>query len=716
MSTGTNKERIEQNNELLNQIKTTIDNLPNAGSTSGVKLFETQEAMQADTTAKEGDLAVIYRSDVKSVSNGDTITSITFPKTVVFDEAITSSYDGRLKNSSEPRIYLDISLNASRFMLYDMYETLSEIEYSSTDGVTYTRTDSNEDTYEIGETTVEDLDEHICKFMQVGGYVFGGLYQYSNVVDGNTLKVYKDIHSTDSTITGTEYELDMRPYINKIIELAGDTSSGSAKMVGIIGLNGHIYMVRTYADQYELEAVYIANQLVLNIGQGSGTKAILQSLDGSENITLELNTNSNIYRLYNGTKSYYYEGLDSIEFLGNVLVYENALTSNASGFSAQTYLRGITNQTNTQTIISSISNTVTPIYKLAYVSAPTQLSTLANDVYKSVFYGKNGVETGTLTDNVNNSFTDINAEVYSKIQNAYDNMEPRVLTDDDKTIDKTIYIIPTKLDGTSLLDTSVLTSTTAMFDNCASLTALPLLDTSNVTTMDNMFYNCKSLKTIPLLDTSNVTNMRVMFMGCTSLKTIPSLNTSNVTNMGGMFSGCTSLETIPSLDASNVTDMSGMFSDCKSLKTIPSLKNTSKATNMGSMFSGCTSLETIPSLDTSNVTTMNNMFYNCKSLKTIPLLDITKSPNMKYVFDGCTSLETIPLLDTSNTNNMSGIFRGCTNLSDESLNNILQMCINATKISNKTLSNLGLTSSQADKCKTLSNYSAFTSAGWTTGY
>lgn len=46
MSTGTNKERIEQNNELLNQIKTTIDNLPSAGSsTSEVKLFETEEAM-----------------------------------------------------------------------------------------------------------------------------------------------------------------------------------------------------------------------------------------------------------------------------------------------------------------------------------------------------------------------------------------------------------------------------------------------------------------------------------------------------------------------------------------------------------------------------------------------------------------------------------------------------------------------------------------------
>ena len=117
-----------------------------SGGKGDVKLFKTQEEMQADTTAKEGDLAVIYRSDIKSVSNGDTITSITFPKTVVFTEAITSNYYGRLRNSSEPRIYLDIQLDASRLMLYDMNRTIQEIEYSSTDGITYTRTESNEDT------------------------------------------------------------------------------------------------------------------------------------------------------------------------------------------------------------------------------------------------------------------------------------------------------------------------------------------------------------------------------------------------------------------------------------------------------------------------------------------------------------------------------------------------------------------------------------------
>ena len=50
------------------------------------------------------------------------------------------------------------------------------------------------------------------------------------------------------------------------------------------------------------------------------------------------------------------------------------------------------------------------------------------------------------------------------------------------------------------------------------------------------------------------------------------------------------------------------------------------------------------------------------------------------------------------------------------------MCTNATKIESsyktlqKTLSVIGLTSEQANRCKTLSNYSAFTAAGWTTGY
>ena len=251
--------------------------------------------------------------------------------------------------------------------------------------------------------------------------------------------------------------------------------------------------------------------------------------------------------------------------------------------------------------------------------APTQLTATPGDVYKQLFYGKNGLESGTLG-TPDNSFADTNAELYNKIQNQYENMEPRILTDDDKTINKNIYFIPVKKDGT------------------------PLLDTGKVTNMDYMFNGCKNLATIPKLDTSNATDMANMFNDCTKLTTIPELNTSNVTDMFQMFAGCSSLTAIPELNTSSVTDMSDMFGNCRNLTTIPEL-NTSKVTNMSSMFEGCSSL------------------------------------------------------------------------SDDSLNIIMQMCINATSYTYiKTLKETGLTSEQADKCKTLSNYSAFTSAGWTTGY
>ena len=359
----------------------------------------------------------------------------------------------------------------------------------------------------------------------------------------------------------------------------------------------------------------------------------------------------------------------------------NNSTGNAEGDLAIVYIKGW------QNVLDGIY-----IYKNNnWELAPTQLTATPNYVYKQSFYGKNGIENGTLG-TPNNLFDDTNAEVYNKIQNQYENMEPKILTDNDRTISANIYFIPVKRDGTPLLNTSKVTNMSKMFYYCRNLTTIPLLDTSNVTDMDGMFWECTRLTTIPLLDTSNVTDMQYMFYECTYLTTIPELNTSKVTNMGNMFDHCSNLTTIPLLDTSNVVKMYCMFYYCTNLTTIPEL-NTSKVTNMGSMFYYCRNLTTIPLLDTSNVTDMNRMFVYCKNLTTIPLLD------------------------TSKVTNMGNMFSDCTHLSDDSLNTIMQMCINATSYTDtKTLKYIGLTSEQANKCKTLSNYSAFTSAGWTTGY
>lgn len=223
-------------------------------------------------------------------------------------------------------------------------------------------------------------------------------------------------------------------------------------------------------------------------------------------------------------------------------------------------------------------------------------------------------------------------------------------------------------------------------------------------------------RVVGTIDISNITDAEKLFYFCRELLEVPELNTSNITNMNYMFYNCTKLTSIPLLDTSNVTSMSDMFGGCTRLTEIP-LFNTSNVASMWGMFRGCTNLVTVPSLDTNSLRNTYTMFYDCASLTKIPQLNTSNVSEMSYMFGGCTNLVTIPLLDTSNVISLNETFKNCPNLSNESLNNILAMCKNATKLSsNKTLKYIGLTSAQATTCTTLSNYSAFTAAGWTTGY
>jgi len=138
---------------------------------------------------------------------------------------------------------------------------------------------------------------------------------------------------------------------------------------------------------------------------------------------------------------------------------------------------------------------------------------------------------------------------------------------------------------------------------------------------------------------------------------------------------------------------------------------------MQNTFSSCNHLTALPAFSTSNVTSMSYMCSYCYALTTIPQFDTSGVTNMSGMLYGCIGIRTIPVLNTSNVTTMYNMFYGCDALTSESLNNILQMCINATSYTNtKTLKALGLTSTQATTCTGLSNYSAFIAAGWTTGY
>lgn len=215
---------------------------------------------------------------------------------------------------------------------------------------------------------------------------------------------------------------------------------------------------------------------------------------------------------------------------------------------------------------------------------------------------------------------------------------------------------------------------------------------------------------------SSQTSLASKFAYNSILKYMPLVDTSNATKMSSMFKRCSNLTTIPQLDTSNVTSMSETFSDCTMLKSIP-LLDTSNVTNMQKIFYGCTMLTSVPLLNTSNVTDMVGAFSGCIKLTSVPLFNTSNVTSLNTTFNGCTMLTSVPLLDTSHVKNMTNMFSNCSSLSNDSLNNILQMCINATNFTGtKTLKAIGLSQTQAETCQTLSNWDAFVAAGWSTGY
>ena len=193
---------------------------------------------------------------------------------------------------------------------------------------------------------------------------------------------------------------------------------------------------------------------------------------------------------------------------------------------------------------------------------------------------------------------------------------------------------------------------------------------------------------------------------------------SSQTSMQSMFSSDANLKYMPVVDTSNVTTVSSAFTSCSNLIYVPEL-NFAEATLMNNTFYGCSKLIYIGDLNTPKVTNTSTMFYGCSSLIEAPMMDLSEATSIQTMFRDCTNLVTIPLYNTVKAKtSLNNFVTNCPNLSNESLNNILAMCTMSavTSSTNKTLKKVGLSSTQATTCQTLSNWSAFAAAGWTTGY
>ena len=591
-----------------------ISNISSGGSeTTGIKQFATEEEMQADPTAKEGDLAVVYGDSIANMTSTTETQVITFPSTVVLPEAFSSDTYGMFRAVDDSTWFdMQVMLSSSSCEIMAYGESGDwNITYTSTDGITYTRTDGGAETIDFGTTIKcyyeEEWDDAFGYFMQVGSYYFGGLYKYGTFTDKNSFKpvMFNDITINGLSVSWNGNYSDNMVQKNKLLSIANKimtdmNSTWTRELCACIKdgkWNIFIPQERYVVGSYGMFMYHLSclnnNGTLTPVGLGSNQAAfdadsVMSKPPRRFEVDLEQQTyvdkgivDTTIYQT--GTSYFSY-----VNFIPDSIVYTIQLGSQT--IYHENYI--IVYLDTTASYIAA-PNYESDYTHFIYNLATTQFSANSDYVYEKEFYGKNGPSIGTLqkTDNLSKE------ELLTKSK-IYDNLK--------------------------ILTTSI-TDFYDLFDGYTGET-IPLIDTSNVISMKSAFSGCQNLKTVPLLDTSNVKDMLLMFHNCLNLVSVPKFNTSKVVTFGAMFSYCSNLVDVPVFDTSNATDL--------------------------------------------------HMYKN----------GITQAPS-------------------------------CPKLSNESLNNTLLMCINAIKYTKtKTLKEIGLTESQATVCKTLSNYSAFTAAGWTTGY
>lgn len=138
-----------------------------------------------------------------------------------------------------------------------------------------------------------------------------------------------------------------------------------------------------------------------------------------------------------------------------------------------------------------------------------------------------------------------------------------------------------------------------------------------------------------------------------------------------------------------------------------------------SMFSECYNITTTPNYNFINLINASHMFKSCNSLINIPNYCLSNVNNVYRMFQSCTNLTDIPDFYAPNINNIAEFVGYSNNLSDASVQNIINICINSnitqswqkTLLTNTSQSPFYKTNITNDRYQ--NRWDDLTNAGWT---
>lgn len=378
---------------------TVIVNVPQEGSSGDIKLFETEQAMQADPNPSEGDLAVVYRSEVQPCTATARFSKAMFPETVVLDSALEDYVELRFRPVDDSQTFDCWGQLDSNYFQMSCYGEEGEyrIQYESQDGITYTRTRLQDPT---GEVTGNELDfgveiyyeyeemwnDVIGKFINIGGKYFDGLYEYALNQPVDSFKLREQSGDNYNLVAQSDPGMDAF-YSGETI-FCGKNVGNKLREIIDLGIRGFLYLSQDLSTAYFVPTQY-QNMYIYN---NRWAPLVFNSSQTSTDVT---------YYSYNLTNMSRTDVVVSATNLG-VVTDGKVLDLPANSY----YLLGLVNSTgtyyrwyvsNTSYYQMYIVGSGTEIeYENKYIIASTQLTLKnANELLPNVIaYGKNGVITG----------------------------------------------------------------------------------------------------------------------------------------------------------------------------------------------------------------------------------------------------------------------------------------------------------------------------------
>ena len=395
-----------------------------------IKLFETEEEMNSDSSAKEGDLAVVYGETIQNMTAESETQYITFPETVTLPSSVTSDYYCTIGAVDESVMFNGhVQLNQNSFMFDGFSENgMIMVHYTSSDGVTYTRDEFMGDSGDLTNpvdlgTTVhcemsEEWNDLMGYFMQIDGKRFDGLYEFKGQLEKDLIKLIPLENVTfdlDASSGFSNFQIDYNSnhifsltkvvnILNKINDEYDNDGNGYALCIDSDGdlcalegrISDSVMFIHSAYDWYN--PIYDFNKNFLGIAWSMAGS--FDTLTTPYIRKYSLNLNDSTFSIKGNTLPKLTGGVSSAKpntkywpvDIVTVPMYITISTTSSNDFSISYYA----SSGSTYDRVSYSFNYNTEVYQERYRIAPSQLtlesaSQLLPDI---IAYGKNGNVTG----------------------------------------------------------------------------------------------------------------------------------------------------------------------------------------------------------------------------------------------------------------------------------------------------------------------------------